>query len=285
MKIAMIYDLFREDTLGEHYKKAFTQAGCEVEHFWLRDADKIEPRFDAYLRIDDGDYKYDIPHKKLWPSFFYASDVHLKKPFEAIKKASRFYNHVFSAQYSGYLKLRRIYGNKISWLPHACDEGLHRDLGAERVLDIAFVGNDGGNPRKFLLQEIRERFPNSYIGNAPYTAIAGIYSKAKIGFNYSIANDINMRIFEVTGCGAMLLTNRITDNGFDVIFGDRKYPAAYETPDEMFAMIAHYLNNDSERKTIGEAAKALVTSGHTYTKRAAVILDTIKKYIDGNKLR
>lgn len=278
MKLAIIYDVFRKDTLGEHYKKALSRASCGVEHFWLKDSSRIEPVFDAYLRIDDGDYKYDIPHDKLKPSFFYASDVHLKKPFLAIKKAVRFYDHVFCAQYDGYLKLKSIYGDKISWLPHACDNELHRDLSCERKLDIAFVGNDGGLPRKFLLQEIRERFPNSYIGNAPYTDIAGIYSRAKVGFNYSIANDINMRMFEVMGCGAMLLTNYINGNGFDSLFIDKKDLVIYNSPKEIFSMIDFYLKNEESRTAIANAGKQLVNSEHTYSKRALFMLNLMRSF-------
>lgn len=277
MKIAIIYDFFREDTLGEHYKRALIKAGHSVKHFWLRDSKNIEPVFDAYLRIDDGDYKYDIPHEKLKPSFFYASDVHLKKPFLAISKAAPFYDYVFCAQYSGCLKLKRLCGHKILWLPHAFDSELHRDLGCERRLDIAFVGNDGGNPRKFILQELRERYPNSYIGNAPHAEISKIYSSAKIGFNYSIENDINMRTFEIMGCGAMLLTNHIEDNGFNEIFVNERDLATYKSPKEIFAMIDYYLQDGSKRQSIAETGKKLVTSNHNYINRASFILNAIER--------
>ncbi len=278
MKIAIIYDAYRKDTLGEHYKRALSKAGVDTTHFWLRDAAAIKPGFDAYLRVDDGDYKYDIPHSHLKPSFFYASDVHLKKPFAAIRKIAPFYDHVFCAQYSGYLRLERIYKGKVSWLPHACDDELHKDLAVKRELDIAFVGNDGGIPRKFLLQEIRERYPSSYIGNASYRDIAGIYSRAKIGFNYSIADDINMRMFEVMACGAMLLTNHIDDNGFDEIFKDRKNLTTYKSPKELFSLVEYYLKNVPERERIAEAGKKLVISEHTYLKRTEYILKVIKDY-------
>ncbi|MDD5449010.1 MAG: glycosyltransferase [Candidatus Omnitrophica bacterium] len=273
MNIAIIYDKLREDTLGEYYKKAFVKAGHAVTHFWLKDSGRIEPRFDCYLRIDDGDYKYDIPHGRLKPSFFYASDVHLKKPFLAINGVAPLYDHVFCAQYDGYLKLKAVCGDKVSWLPHACDSELHRDLGTERTIDIAFIGNDGGLPRKLLLQEIRERFPGSYIGNAPFTQISEIYSKAKIGFNYSIANDINMRVFEVMACGAMLLTNHVEGNGFDGLFEDKKNVAVYSSPQEIFLMIKRYLENNNERRAVAAAGKDLAASSHTYDKRVSAMLE------------
>ncbi|MBI4335620.1 MAG: glycosyltransferase family 1 protein [Candidatus Omnitrophica bacterium] len=281
MRLAVIYDLYREDTLGEHYRRALLGAGCDVSHFWLKDAARINPEFDAYLRVDDGDYKYDIPHRRLAPSFFYASDTHLKKPFEAIKRIARSYDHVFCAQYRGYVALSRAHKGKVSWLPHASDEELHKDLNVRRELDVAFVGNDGGIPRKFLLQEIRERFPNSYIGNASYNEIAGIYSRARIGFNYSIADDINMRCFEIMACGAALLTNRIGDEGFNILFDESGCIAVYDSPRDIFSKIEYYLRNDDERARLARGGKGLALE-HTYKKRALSILGTIKKYLNGD---
>lgn len=277
MKLAVIYDKYNEATLGVHYQKAFEKLGIDVRHFWLKDSRAIEPVFDAYIRIDDGDYKYDISHNKLRPSVFYASDVHLAKPFAAIKKAAQRYDLVFCAQEPGCRMLKKIYGDKISWLPHACDPDIHRDLGRGRTLDVAFVGNDGGIPRKFILQELRERFPNSHIGNAPYLDIARIYSSAKIGFNYSIAGDINMRMFEITACGAMLLTNALKDEAGAGLFTDRKDAAFYRSPVEIFELIGHYLKNDAQRQTIAEKGRALTASEHTYLKRAQVIIEHIKR--------
>ena len=276
MKIAIIYDLNREDTLGVRYQKALQNLGAEVTHFWLKDSNNIRPAFDAYLRVDDGDYKRDIPHDKLRPCYFYASDVHLKKPFSAIRAAARFYDHVFCAQYNGYERLRGVFRDKVSWLPHACDPAPAGEAGAERKLDIAFVGNDGGSPRKFLLQEIRERFPNSYIGNAPHMDMAAIYSGAKIGFNYSIRDDVNMRFFEIACCGAMLLTNHIKDKGLKMLFDDKKNFVIYKFPKEIFLMIEYYLKNHAEREAIARAGREFVVSEHTYAKRASVILDKIK---------
>lgn len=279
MRLALIFDRANEATIGVYYLKSFQRLGVDVKHFWLKDASRIDAGFDAYLRIDDGDYKYDIPHERLKPSFFYASDVHLKKPFEAIKSASRFYDHIFCAQYDGCMKLQKAYGDKVSWLPHAFEPDISRDLGIARKLDVAFIGNDGGIPRKFLLQEIRERFRNVYIGRAEHTALAGMYSSAKIGFNYSIGLDINMRTFEVMSAGAMLLTNYLPRNGFEKLFTDRKDVVVYKEPREIFSLIEFYLKNDSERERIAESGKRLVMAQHTYDKRAGTIIQVISGHI------
>jgi hypothetical protein len=276
MKIAIIYDLFREDTLGEYYKRALTRAGNSVKHFWLRKAGEIRPEYDLYFRVDDGEYQFDIPHDKLRPAIFYASDVHLKKPFKKIKALVPLYDKVFCAQYDGFLKLSHFFKNKVFWVPHAADAFVHRDLRVTRNLNIGFVGNDGGLPRKFLLQELRERFPNSFIGPAPYTMISEIYSHSKIVFNYSINNDINMRMFEALNCGALLLTNFIKDNGFNELFEDRRHLVVYRDPKEMFELLKYYLVDERERTRIADEGKALALEKFTYDNRITEILNCAK---------
>ena len=275
MKIAIVYDKFREDTLGEYYKKALLDRGHVVEHFWLRHSHDIKPGQDLYFRVDDGEYKFDIPHDKLKPAIFYASDVHLRKPFRAIRKLIPLYAHVFCAQYDGFLKLKKEFPKKTSWLPHAADPLVHKDLKLNRDLDIAFVGNDGGVPRKFLLQELRERYTNSFIGQAPHTRISEIYSRSKIVFNYSINNDINMRMLEALSCGAMLLTNAIEGNGFAELFKDRTHLALFHNPREIFELAEYYLRNQNERKRIAADGQRLALERHTYNNR----IEEILKYV------
>ncbi|MCX5715744.1 MAG: glycosyltransferase [Candidatus Omnitrophica bacterium] len=277
MKIAVIYDKFREDVLGEYYKRALERAGHTVEHFWLKDSVCIKPEYDLYFRVDDGDYKFDIPHAKLKPGIFYASDVHLKKPFRKISKVVPLYDMVFCAQYDGCQALKRKFPEKVAWLPHAADLEFHKDLGIARDLDIGFVGNDGSVPRKFFLQELRERYPNSFIGNAPSSKINEIYSRSKIVFNYSIKNDINMRMFEALMSGAMLLTNFLEDKGFAQLFEDRKNLVLYKNPKELFELLEYYLGHEGERRAIARAGWELAKERFTYDKRVEEILAYIKR--------
>ena len=272
MKIAVIYDTFREDTLGEYYRRALMRAGHEVTHYALKTAGDIPAGFDLYFRVDDGEYRFDIPHDKLRPAFFYASDVHLSKPYAKIRRLAPLYDKVFCAQYDGQMKLERAFPGKTAWLPHAADSYVHVDLHLRRDLDIGFVGNDGGVPRKFLLQELRERFPNAFIGNAPHTDIAKIYSRSKIVFNYSINNDINMRMYEALVGGALLLTNAIRGNGFERIFSDRKDLVVYKNPAEIFLLLEYYLGHEQERQAIAAAGQERALAGGTYDQRVKEVL-------------
>ena len=142
--------------------------------------------------------------------------------------------------------------------------------------DVAFVGTDGGNPRKFYLQALRERYPNSSIGKAPHTDLAAIYGRAQVGFNYSIANDVNMRMFEVLAARALLVTNTLErDDLAELGLRDRRELVAYRRPQELFEVIDYYLGHPDERHAVAQAGGELVRKRHTYAHRLAQLLDTV----------
>ncbi len=60
MRIALIYNKENESTTGAYLEKAITESRINYQHFWTKDFENIPRTFDLYLRIDHGDYKYDI---------------------------------------------------------------------------------------------------------------------------------------------------------------------------------------------------------------------------------
>ncbi len=277
MKIALIFNKENEATTGCYLEREFAKTPFEITHFWTKDSYEIMPVFDLYIRIDHGDYKYDIG-ENLHPAVFYTIDTHLKKPYKKIRKQARHYDLVFCAQKEGALKLRRDAKVDTFWLPLACDPLIHKKLDVKKKYDIGFVGTEGKKSRrKELLDLIIKKYPNSFIGRVEFKKMSEIYSMSKIGFNYSINNDVNMRIFEVMNCGTMLLTNHIKGNGFDEIFQDKKYLVVYRTKRELLRLIDFYLNNDEEREAIAEAGYEYVVNNHTYLHRLNLMLSVIRE--------
>ena len=275
--IALIFDKVISYTVGNYIDKALRGTGMRFEYFSLKDASKICSAFDLYLRIDHGDYKYDLP-SHLKPSAFWLLDAHLKKPYKKIRKQARHYDFIFCSNKRETEKLNRI-GISSVWIPFACDPEIHKKLDVEKKYDLGYVGGDGGILRKFILQELRERKPNSFIGSAPYKQMGEIYSSAKIGFNYSnylgsgnkIVGILSMRFFEVMSCGAMLLTNDVDDGSIEHLgFEDRKHLVIYRNYDEMFELIDYYLTHDDERENIAQRGHRLVMGEHTYAHRLKV---------------
>jgi len=274
MKLALIFNKERGDTIGVYFERAARELEIEFDHFWTSNGN-IPAGYGLYLRIDHGDYKYDIP-KDLRPSAFYAIDTHLKKPYKKIKEQAGHYDFVFCAQKSGRTKLKRDLGIKAFWVPIACDPQLHKNLNIDRRLDLAFVGTEGKkNLRGELLKALSRRYPNSYIGRADSSLMSNIYSGAKIGFNYSINNDINMRMFEILSCGAMLITNRIRrGSGFDELFCEGKNVVVYGSAGELFKKIDYYLVHEDERMAIAAQGCDLARNRYTYKERLEIILET-----------
>jgi len=275
IKIALIFNYERKDTTGSYFKRVLEKSDHVCDHYWTRDAATIKADYDLYIRIDHGDYKYDCP-LYLRPQIFLAIDTHLKKPFKKIVRQARHYDFVMCVHKNSIRPLKRN-GVKAEWLPVACDPDIHKRLNVPKKYDVGFVGTDGKkSPRKVLLDEIGKKYPNSFLDKAPYTEMSEIYSASKIGFNYSIRDDINMRMFEIMSCGALLVTNRIKRSGFEEIFEDGKHLITYRTPRELFKIIDYYLTHDKERQEIAENGYRLVTKEHTYQARVNKMFDYIK---------
>jgi len=281
LKIALIFNSEQEYTTGNYFKRALEKTQHIVDHYWTQDAEKIGVDYDLYLRIDHGDYKYDLP-QHLRPQVFLAIDTHLKKPFKKIVQQTSHYDFVMCVHKDGMRALRRR-GISAEWLPVACDPQIHKKLNVPKIYDIGFVGTDGKEGwRKILLKELGRRYPKSSLGPAAYTEMGRIYSASKIGFNYSIRNDVNMRMFEVLSCGALLLTNRIKKNGFDELFEDGKHLVAYRSRKQLFRLIDYYLAHDKEREEIAGNGHQLVTKHHTYEIRTTKMLDFIKQKLSND---
>lgn len=170
----------------------------------------------------------------------------------------------------------------------ACDPEIHKKLDIPKKYDIGFVGRDA---KKFArgrqLELLKAKYPCSFIGTEHFTKLAQVYSSSKIGFNSSIANDINMRVFEIMACGCFLLTNYTRNNGFGELFQDKKHLVTYRNDKELIELIEYYLNNDEEREKIAEEGCKLVINKHTYYHRVHAMFNYIAFKLGGkfNKLR
>lgn len=287
MKIAVIYNKPKEETTGIYIEKVIKNAQINYEHFWTKDSESIPKDFDLYFRIDHGDYAYDLPDD-LHPAVFYIIDTHLRKPFKRICRQVSHYDVVFCAQKQGAVKLRKETKIDAHWVPLGCDSEIHKKLNVQKKYDIGFVGR---NAEKFdrgrHLKILREKYPNSYIGEANFKEMSNIYSASKIGFNSSIRNDINMRVFEIMSCGCFLLTDHLKNNGLYELFEEGKHFISYRNEKEMIKLIDYYLENDKEREKIANAGYELVINNYTYFHRAQKMFNYIAFKFGGkyNKLR
>ena len=285
MNIALVFNKDRPDTIGMYFQRTLRHSTHRVHHFPTQDAHKIPPRYDLYLRIDHGDYKYDIPDH-LRPSAFYAIDTHLEHPFSKIQRQARHYDFVFCAQREAVAKLRRAANIAAHWIPVACDPEIHRSVPSPKRFDCGFVGTSGKkNPRGEYLAWIQSEYPESFVGRIAYSRLSKIYSRSRIGFNYSIANDINMRMFEVLASGSLLMTNPIVDNGLEELFETGKHLVTYHDQDELSMLAKKYFKDEGSREKIAQEGYRWTIARHTYRHRLAQMFDIMRRELLGRYTR
>lgn len=270
-RVAVIFDnRVRAETTGTYCLRALRQL-ASVEHFLPTDLEQI-PRagFDLYLFVDDGLW-YAIP-EDLRPSAYWAIDTHMD--FDWALSQSRIVDHAFAAQQDGAGELREA-GLEAIWLPLACDPDVHRPHPVEKQWDVAFVGHVPLGIRSQLVWLVQQHFPNSFIGLRYFDEYAQTLSAARVGFNRSIKNDVNMRVFETLGCGTLLVTNDLSANGQDELFTPDQHLVVYDRPEELLDKLRFYLDRETTRQRIAGTGRAEVLSRHTYRHRMQTILKAV----------
>jgi hypothetical protein len=283
MRLVLIFNETRPDTTGIYFRRACDALRMPFEHWQAADLARIPAGADLYLRIDHGDdYEVRWP-RTLRPAVFYAIDTHLPHSWKKIRRIAAAYDLVCCSQQDAAATLPGA-----EWVPLGCDLEWHSPpppsqfpassfqlpASTSKVWDIAFVGSEGGIPRTVLLQALRERYPNSFIGAADHTRLGAIYGRARVGFNYSIANEVNMRVFEVPASGCLLVTNPLPAESLRRLgLEDRRHLVVYRSPAELFPLMDHYLSHDEEREAIARAGADVVRRDHTYAHRLKQLLE------------
>ena len=206
-------------------------------------------------------------------SAWYAIDTHLHLRQHLC--LARLFDLTFVAQFEF---VRHFRDCQAHWLPLAADPRLHAQAQKPRDIDIAYIGSDDRglhSERARLLDLIRSRYSNTFLGRAEPSRIGEIYGRAKIVFNKSVRNDVNMRYFEGMGAGAVLVTDSARDNGVEELFSPGEDFLEYRDDASLLAAIDSLLADDGKREQIGARAQKLVLSSHTYHRRAAKILDVL----------
>lgn len=87
----------------------------------------------------------------------------------------------------------------------------------------------------------------------------------------------NMRLFEATGCGALLITD-YKDNLHE-LFEIGKEVVVYRSFEECVALVNYYLNNPVEAAVIAKAGQARTLRDHTYEKRMSQTSEFLARHL------
>jgi GT2 family glycosyltransferase/2-polyprenyl-3-methyl-5-hydroxy-6-metoxy-1,4-benzoquinol methylase/tetratricopeptide (TPR) repeat protein len=278
-RVALVFDnTARPETTGLYCRRALGNL-VEVEHFLPDELKALAAKrfcpansFDLYLNVDDG-LRYRMPDQ-LRPAAYWAIDTHMDFAWSLEK--SKDFDFVFAAQRDGAEQLLEAGIATASWLPLACDPAIHGKHKVQKSIDVCFVGNLLGQERTELIELIRRRFKNTFVGRRFFEQMASTYSASKIVFNRSVKNDLNMRVFEALCSGSLLVTNDLSENGQEELFKGGVHLATYTNAEDLIETIKFYLDHVEQREQIATAGRTEVHSKHTYLHRMLQLLRRVE---------
>lgn len=102
-------------------------------------------------------------------------------------------------------------------------------------------------------------------------------SRITINRHIDVAEDNanNMRLFEATGCGALLVTDAKKNLGD--LFEVGREVVAYRDENEAAELVAHYLAHDDERERIARAGQERTLREHTYVRRMRELVPILER--------
>jgi spore maturation protein CgeB len=174
---------------------------------------------------------------------------------------------------------------------------------SQKVTAAAFIGalSWAHRERVELLEYLCQRVPMTVWGHsqagvapAPESAIGKcwkglswglenyqILADAKIALNVhaDFAKDFanNIRLYETTGVGTMLLTD--SKKNLADMFEPGKEVVVYRSREECAELIEYYLTHDEERESIASAGQRRTLASHTYYQRMQELLAIVRKHL------
>jgi glycosyltransferase involved in cell wall biosynthesis len=207
------------------------------------------------------------------PTVCWLGDIHLG---HWRKQVARFFDLVL-VPHKDYLPEYRtvVRHSQVQWLPLYMPPSVQPQANLPRLYDVAFVGNIVRAHRKTKRAERLRLLEQRYATNdlhRLYTQaeLSRIYSQARIVFNITINGDVNLRLFEGTACGALVL-NDSTANGLPELFEVGRELVVYHDDQDLFEKIDYYLAHDAERSQIAQAGQQRTLRDHTFARRAQTL--------------
>ena len=118
-----------------------------------------------------------------------------------------------------------------------------------------------------------------YHGRPETEEMLEIYRQSKIVVNIDLmvgveGTGVNLRPFEVTSCGAMLLNHDDRKDIFNLSEEGKEF-ISFLGQEDIRRKVEHYLNHEEERLKIAKAGFEKTRDGHTYANRIKTIFDII----------
>jgi spore maturation protein CgeB len=250
---------------------------------YLQDLTLCEPEFIGqvrpFVKIIVGQIASPLPADRLLRGcdVILTSFPHYRQRFRSQGIASEYFRTGFEASLLERLERARVTrgvvfvggmtnlhigGNAL--LEHAADRlELH-------VWGYGIDGLDADSP-------IRRHYQGEAWGLEMYRVLAS--SKITINRHGEVAENYanNMRLFEATGVGTLLMTDEKDNLG--ELFELGKEVVAYSDADDLVDKIGYYLAHDEERERIARAGQARTLREHTYLRRMRELEQILSDYL------
>ena len=160
--------------------------------------------------------------------------------------------------------LFRIHASRLRWLDHVC-ENAPVQVWAPSVSELP-----GSSPAV-----------RAHRGAAWGRAMYDVLHRSRITLNHHIDatgdSAANLRLFEATGMGALLVTD--WKKNLHEIFTPGKEVVAYRSDQECAELVRYYLEHDDEREAIARAGQQRTLREHTFGARMQELVDIVRRYL------
>jgi spore maturation protein CgeB len=135
-------------------------------------------------------------------------------------------------------------------------------------IDMKIFGYGLAKPKSFL-SFLRPSLEKNFCGDIWGIEMYRTLNRSKISLNFHIdvgrnMNE-NMRLYEATGCGTLLMTENTPD--LKDKFKDGEEVVSYDSFDDLIDKITYYLRHDAEREEISRNGQRACLERHGYDKR------------------
>ena len=173
------------------------------------------------IKVDDGEsdkFKYNSLE---CPTAFWLIDPNSN--IESCIKIGKNFDFTFASQLYQIEDIQKRGIKNVSWLPLACDPVHHSTIFnnlSDRPFDLGFSGSvsDFGGRNKGripLLTKVAGYFQNSVIRGSLKGQNSMINGSCRVIIDDNPYNNLNMRHFECISSGAILVTRKTRNNGFE----------------------------------------------------------------------
>ncbi|MDD2850957.1 MAG: glycosyltransferase [Desulfuromonadaceae bacterium] len=284
-----------KEALREHYFETVDVYACgpnneidiqDSHDFYLQVENVVQQhKVDVVWDIDGWVLSEDFMFKRYpdlvtVPRVYWAIDTHQFLGHQ--KEKAGHFDLVFSAMKNAV----EVLGDHARWLPVGAS--IHEvDYKLERTIDVGFIGNcyPGLHDRRIrILERVQTEFPEfQWHSNVFLADKAKLVSRMKIMLNISLNNDINLRVFETLACGALLITDRIHNNGMESLFEDGKHLVLFDDEQDLIRKIRYYLAHEDERTAIALAGQKHVLERMTHKSIIGYAFEAILPLVENHR--